>query len=256
MVEEILANCSCKPFFLNWAARSSRVRDSASLPFCTGPNLSCMKNKLNQWGDEARKMDRVMNLATGKVDTCFNSCHHQEEELQLTSATMPSFNILPSSYVYCTIVRKIRDIICVVICTKIHHQFNCFHPARTTTSGQFLRIITRTSLAARCFNDNHPALQLERAKLRMVREVTRTMHRCVEVRKPQNRRKRLSNVSHSLIWVLGGHLRSVSQVRDAVFTYARDNIAVVKVFARDPYYTLIQRDKKMTTISFVGNTGC
>ena len=46
MVEEILANCSCKPFFLNWAARSSRVRDSASLPFCTGPNLSCMKNKL------------------------------------------------------------------------------------------------------------------------------------------------------------------------------------------------------------------
>ena len=41
-----------------------------------------------------------------------------------------------------------------------------------------------------------------------------------------------------------------------MFRYARDNIAVVKVFARDPYYTLIQRDKKMTTISFVGNTGC
>ena len=48
----------------------------------------------------------------------------------------------------------------------------------------------------------------------------------------------------------------VCQVREAVFRYARDNIAVVKVFARDPYYTLIQRDKKMTTISFVGNTGC
>ena len=114
MVEEILANCSCKPFFLNWAARSSRVKDSASLPFCTGPNLSCMKAKLNQWGDEARMMDRVMNLATGKVDVCYNSCQHQEEELQLTSATMPSSNILPSSYIYCTIVRKIRDIICVV----------------------------------------------------------------------------------------------------------------------------------------------
>ena len=55
---------------------------------------------------------------------------------------------------------------------------------------------------------------------------------------------------------IGGILQSISQVRGAVFTYARDNIAVVKVFARDPYYTLIQRDKKMTTISFVGNTGC
>ena len=61
---------------------------------------------------------------------------------------------------------------------------------------------------------------------------------------------------HCSLFVIEGHLRSISQVRDAVFTYARDNIAVVKVFARDPYYTLIQRDKKMTTISFVGNTGC
>ena len=49
--------------------------------------------------------------------------------------------------------------------------------------------------------------------------------------------------------------QSLSEVRDAVFTYARDNIVVVKVFARDPYYTLIERDIKMTLISFVGNTG-
>ena len=157
MVEEILANCSCKPFFLNWAARSSRVRDSASLPFCTGQNLSCMKSKLNQWGDKAMKMDRVMNLETGKVDTCFNSCHHQEEELQLTSATMPSLNILPSSYIYCTIVRKIRDIICVVTFI-ILPQNNSFHPARTMTNGQFLRGFIGTSLVARYFNDNHPVL--------------------------------------------------------------------------------------------------
>jgi hypothetical protein len=40
-----------------------------------------------------------------------------------------------------------------------------------------------------------------------------------------------------------------------VLTYARDNIAVVKLFARDPYYTWFQRDKIMTNISFIGNTG-
>ena len=69
------------------------------------------------------------------------------------------------------------------------------------------------------------------------------------------------------------------QVRKAVFMYAHDNIAVVKVcaktsspltillqvspststhqqvFARDPYYTLIEKDKKMSLLSFVGNTG-
>ena len=60
-VEEILDNCSCKPFFLNWQAKSTRVENSASLPFCTGPGLLCMKNKMNMWGDENRKMDRVIH---------------------------------------------------------------------------------------------------------------------------------------------------------------------------------------------------
>ena len=183
MVEEILANCSCKPFFLNWAARSSKVKDSASLPFCTGPNLACMKSKLNQWGDEGRRMDRVMNFATGKVDVCYNSCQHQEEELQLTSATMPSINILPSSYIYCTIVRKIRDIICVVNYIKTTN--NSFHPIRTMTNGQFLRGFIGTSLVARYFNDNHPVLG--QTRLRMMKEVIGTMNRCI-YRKTHHRR--------------------------------------------------------------------
>ena len=62
-VEEILDNCSCKPFFLNWQAKSTRVENSASLPFCTGPGLLCMKNKMNMWGDENRKMDRVIHYS-------------------------------------------------------------------------------------------------------------------------------------------------------------------------------------------------
>ena len=63
IVEEILDNCSCKPFFLNWQAKSTRVENSASLPFCTGPGLLCMKNKMNMWGDENRKMDRVIHYS-------------------------------------------------------------------------------------------------------------------------------------------------------------------------------------------------
>ena len=114
-VEEILDNCSCKPFFLNWQAKSTRVDNSASLPFCTGPGLLCMKNKMNMWGDENRKMDRVThyffffelfkpflvrqtpflshfdlllqkvkNLVTGTVDTCYNSCEHQVDNTRNT----------------------------------------------------------------------------------------------------------------------------------------------------------------------------
>lgn len=37
--------------------------------------------------------------------------------------------------------------------------------------------------------------------------------------------------------------------------YAADNIAVVKLFIRDPYYTNTKRDRAMTFTSFVGNAG-
>ena len=37
--------------------------------------------------------------------------------------------------------------------------------------------------------------------------------------------------------------------------YARKNIAVLKIFLKDPYYTNIIRDRQITFINFVGNTG-
>ena len=37
--------------------------------------------------------------------------------------------------------------------------------------------------------------------------------------------------------------------------YGTDNIAVLKIFIKDPYYTNIIRDRQITFINFVGNTG-
>ena len=37
--------------------------------------------------------------------------------------------------------------------------------------------------------------------------------------------------------------------------YARKNIAVLKIFLKDPYYTNIIRDRQITLTNFVGNTG-
>ena len=37
--------------------------------------------------------------------------------------------------------------------------------------------------------------------------------------------------------------------------YASKNIAVLKIFLKDPYYTNIIRDRQITLINFVGNTG-
>jgi hypothetical protein len=40
-----------------------------------------------------------------------------------------------------------------------------------------------------------------------------------------------------------------------IFSYAEENFAVLYIFIKDPYYTLIKKDEAMTTISFIGNAG-
>ena len=40
-----------------------------------------------------------------------------------------------------------------------------------------------------------------------------------------------------------------------LYNYAKTNFAILRVFIKDPYYTLIKRDEQLTTISFLGNVG-
>ena len=45
------------------------------------------------------------------------------------------------------------------------------------------------------------------------------------------------------------------RVVDAAITYAKENLAVVRVFLRDPYHELIIRDRRMTKLQFFGSVG-
>ena len=40
-----------------------------------------------------------------------------------------------------------------------------------------------------------------------------------------------------------------------LFNYARNNLAVVKVYIKDPYYTKLTKDEEMSFVAFVGNAG-
>ena len=55
----------------------------------------------------------------------------------------------------------------------------------------------------------------------------------------------------------GGRLEGFIDERITTFLnkYAIDNIAVLKIFIKDPYYVNIIRDRQITFINFVGNTG-
>ena len=40
-----------------------------------------------------------------------------------------------------------------------------------------------------------------------------------------------------------------------VISYAKSNLAVLRLYIKDPYYTLIKRDEQMSLISFIGSIG-
>jgi len=50
-------------------------------------------------------------------------------------------------------------------------------------------------------------------------------------------------------------IKANSKVSDYVIKYASKNLALLKVYFKDPYYTLIKRDEESKTFSFLGNVG-
>jgi hypothetical protein len=46
-----------------------------------------------------------------------------------------------------------------------------------------------------------------------------------------------------------------TKVANFLLEYSKENLAMLTVLFKDPYYTLIKRDEQMSIISFLGNTG-
>ena len=52
-----------------------------------------------------------------------------------------------------------------------------------------------------------------------------------------------------------GRDNSTDKVWKFILEYSKENIAVVKLFIQEPYYTNIKKDVAITSISFLGNSG-
>jgi len=50
-------------------------------------------------------------------------------------------------------------------------------------------------------------------------------------------------------------VQSNKSFTEFLFSYAAENFAVLYIFIKDPYYTLILKDESMSVISFIGNAG-
>jgi len=50
-------------------------------------------------------------------------------------------------------------------------------------------------------------------------------------------------------------IKANTKVSDYVFKYAKKNLALLKIFIKDPFYSRVKRDEESTFIAFLGNTG-
>jgi hypothetical protein len=73
--------------------------------------------------------------------------------------------------------------------------------------------------------------------------------------------KEILNANNSLKLCNGNGFPNVSKINsnpkmtNFLFNYAENNFAALKVFIKDPYYTLIRCDEQMPLITFLGSTG-
>ena len=74
---------------------------------------------------------------------------------------------------------------------------------------------------------------------------------CVEILNSNNTKNLCTNESQPNFEAV----QSNSKMTKFLNKYAKTNFAILRVFIKDPYYTLIKRDEQLTTISFLGNAG-
>jgi hypothetical protein len=50
-------------------------------------------------------------------------------------------------------------------------------------------------------------------------------------------------------------LQDNNKLANFLLKYSKENLVMLRVLFKDPYYMLIKRDEQMSVISFLGNTG-
>ena len=50
-------------------------------------------------------------------------------------------------------------------------------------------------------------------------------------------------------------LETYSEVADTVIKYAQENVAYVKIYLKDPFYTIIEKDQAVTSLDLFNSLG-
>lgn len=218
MVVAIEENCNCTPIY-KW--RDRNLSDN-QFPYCiTVSKNSCMENLTRSWGNSDKGLNKAQDGADGmKLKLCHDNCDSQELRVVTSRSGYPKKRTLPLTEDFCLIVSKMRSL------CKDAHRKKAFEEHYKHDSPLPNGAKLNCSLIEDARLDIHCQLRVGEDTLYNPESTVAVNVTAVE-----------------------------DELEDAVARYAEDNLLVVRVFLKDPYYQKMTRDRTMSGNSFFGSAG-
>jgi len=194
------------------------------MPYCMGDNLNCMENLTRSWGSSENYLNRAQDARNpdGAKKLCHDNCDSQELRVVTSRSGYPKKRTLPLTEDFCLIVSKLRN-----ICNDKHRK--------------------------RAFEEHykHDSPLPNGAKLNcsIIEDAVLNQQKHCELQEGHD-------TFYSPESRVADNVKAVEdELAEAVVRYAEDNLLVVRVFLKDPYYQKMTRDRTMSGNSFLGAAG-
>jgi len=221
MVRAIEKNCSCIPIFIRRENEDFQTRAGSGKPYCMEEQFKCMEELTRSWGSSENDLNRAEDARDRAKKICHENCDNQDLRVVTSRSGYPKKRTLPLTEDFCLIVSKMRDV-CKNEFRKKAFEEHYQHEPPLATSGARLNcaIIEDANL------DKHCQLIPGKDTLYTPEPGANSTVKAAEV-----------------------------NLQEAVARYAEDNLLVVRVFLKDPYYQKMVRDRTMSGNSFFGSAG-
>jgi len=216
MVVAIEERCNCTPIYKRRVANLSGDK----YPYCV-TNTTCMEQLTRSWGSSKKGLNKARDEADGlKLKLCHDNCDNQELRVVTSRSGYPKKRTLPLTEDFCLIVSKMRSL------CKDEHRKEAFeeHYKHETPLPSGAKL--NCSLIEDARLDIHCQLKVGQDTLYTPESTADNASKAVE-----------------------------AELEDAVARYAEDNLLVVRVFLKDPYYQKLTRARTTSGNSFFGSAG-
>jgi hypothetical protein len=222
MVTAIESRCNCTP---TYSRREVKHTWSGPPPVsCVGDKMKCMENLTRAWGSNEHGLNMAEDQqgALGELPKlCHENCDSQELRVATSRSGYPKKRTLPLTEDFCLIVAKMRKICKDKNRAKAFEDHYVYETPLTGGDGH---------LRCAIVEDQHVEKHCQ------LLQGQKTLYNPVSEKGTAAR-------------------KAEDLLEKAVARYAEDNMLVVRVFLKDPYYQKMVRDRKMSGGSFFGSAG-